>query len=169
MGGLLRFRGNALFALARDSLPAVDSSAVDARKELEDVLRSACASYIGATVAALAGPLQALALKGKAFVGKPPAALAAQPFAAPERAAAAAEATLTAVEANLPQALAKMALYLDSPVTQSILYKPVAAQVVAAGRDVAALLQRAQHPREALEPASAALAKVGVAVRALSP
>ena len=71
-----------------------------------------------------------------------------QAFAAPERVAELVGRVRQALATSLPAAVAKMRLYLTSPATHAILFKPIKSNVAEAHGQLAALLQDGQYSDE---------------------
>lgn len=139
--------GSSLFSLSRDNpvlslvasgryLPTVSESTVDAKAELEGLLKAACEGFIARCRAVLiVAPLEALLGRHplpQPSAPRPPgsASSAASAFAAD------ACATLDGLLASSPPLVAalrrRLGLYLGSPVTATILFKPVREAVAGA-------------------------------------
>jgi len=148
-------RQNALLSLAKDGLPQVDEQCVDARKELEEALKSSCNHFIQKATSDLAEPLVAFSTKARALstaAASSPAradvvrpakttsplsldALKDQPFASSQRVGDAVATSAGLVALRLKPLVEKMLLYLDSAVTRSILFKPIQRRVLHATQD----------------------------------
>ena len=71
-----------------------------------------------------------------------------QAFASPERVAEVLARVRQALDTSLPTAAGAMRLYLPSPATHAILFKPIKSNVAEAHGQIAALLEREYTPEE---------------------
>ena len=169
-GGVFRFsRDNALLSLLSDGLPRVAERRVDAKAELETLLKAACEAFISRCRALLiCASLEAL-LKGS-VTGEvrtsPPllqstvqgsaggeSALATHAAAWMQEAGTLVDDLLTVSPPLLAGLRRRMGLYLGSPVTASILFRPLRD---AAGGAIAAVRARAHDCAGALVTSGAA-------------
>ena len=78
----------------------------------------------------------------------PPPQHPVQAFASPERVAEVLARVRQALDTSLPTAAGAMRLYLPSPATHAILFKPIKSNVAEAHGQIAALLEREYTPEE---------------------
>ena len=132
-------RDNAMLSLVAAGLPTVHESKVDAKADLEGLLKAACEAFIARIKAALiVGPLQALLSRHPLPAPQPPEVqagrqnIAALLAAFNRDAAASLDGLLTSAPPLLAGLRRRMGLYLGSPVTATILFKPVREDVSSA-------------------------------------
>ncbi|XP_078429535.1 sec34-like family protein [Wolffia australiana] len=140
-------------SLARSLSPRVLESQIDAKKDLEKILKTTCEEFIMFVTKLVVEPLLSFVAKASAvkvalsasgsdkkadpILAKP---LRTQAFAAPEKVAELPQKVGAAVDGDLCQAVEKLKLYLVNPSTQLILFKPVRTNVVEAYRQLQSLL-----------------------------
>lgn len=131
---LRRLDAEALVALISQGLPRVAEKQIDTKQELESLLKSACEAFIERAHALVSSPVEAVAgahpLPAAAAASEEGGA--AVPSVTPEAAAAFFASVASSLTALLPHFSAMLAalrrrlgLYLLSPLTASILFKPV--------------------------------------------
>eukprot|EP00271_Cylindrocystis_brebissonii_P007614 TRINITY_DN21191_c0_g1_i1.p1 TRINITY_DN21191_c0_g1~~TRINITY_DN21191_c0_g1_i1.p1 ORF type:complete len:848 (+),score=186.53 TRINITY_DN21191_c0_g1_i1:421-2964(+) len=165
------FRGQASFftltnstSLARLS-PRVTESMVDAKKDLEKILKMSCEQFIMSVTKLTVEPLLSFITKVTAVRvtsgtantprRRPDGAGAAeggggsgvrplreQAFATPEKVAEMVMRVDEALKVGLPEVVEKMRLYLQNSGTQAILFKPVKSNMMEAHGQVLALIQQ---------------------------
>jgi hypothetical protein len=157
---LLRFdTANGIFQLARDGIPGLQELSVDAKKDLDAVLKASCGGMKTSAVKMLLGPIDAFLAKVTAFVGEIPTTVsthaqtqantlaagegAAVPLLPPEtraliknqafmRAERIKEVLLSVQETAVqaaPELRDIMKLYVENSVARTILLKPVQQEV----------------------------------------
>eukprot|EP00934_Nitzschia_sp_Nitz4_P007198 Nitzschia sp. Nitz4//scaffold3_size479765//371062//373582//NITZ4_000156-RA/size479765-processed-gene-1.484-mRNA-1//1//CDS//3329550926//7188//frame0 len=115
---------NALVTLLREGV-SINEESVDSKRDLEDSLRSACNEFIDHTCKGIAGDVMSIV---EALLSA-----SATPTKDPKLQGGNVKAALSKTSDSATEACNKvtsqMALYLDSPATQSILLKPIAKKV----------------------------------------
>lgn len=146
---------NAVVQLLGKGAPRIAESQVDSKKELERALKSTCEAFIMHITKLTVEPLLSFitkitAARVAAQAAGPAGAkpLREQAFAAPERVAELVARVREALAGALPQAVAKMKLYLTNPSTHAILFKPIKSNVAEAHGQIAALLESEYGPEE---------------------
>ncbi|XP_017616734.1 conserved oligomeric Golgi complex subunit 3-like [Gossypium arboreum] len=148
-------------SLARTLSPRVLESQVDAKKELEKILKATCEEFIMAVTKQVVDPMLAFVTKVTAVkvalssgtqnqkrdsvMAKP---LKEQAFATPEAVAELVQKVHSAIQRELPVVIAKMKLYLQNPSTRTILFKPIKTNIVEAHIQIQSLLKAEYSPEE---------------------
>ncbi|XP_057537707.1 conserved oligomeric Golgi complex subunit 3 [Amaranthus tricolor] len=155
------FRGQAsLFdwsrssSLARNFSPRVLESQVDAKKELEKILKSTCEEFIMSVTKLIVDPLLSFVAKVTAvkvaFSSGSPSQklenvmvkpLKEQAFATPEKVSELVQKVSSTMQNELPNVINKMKLYLLNPSTRTILFKPIKTNILEAHTQVESLLK----------------------------
>ncbi|MEW5317182.1 MAG: hypothetical protein WDW38_008507 [Sanguina aurantia] len=156
---------NAVVKMLGAGGPRVLQYQVDSKKEVEKQLKAVCEAFIMALTKVAVEPLLSFITKvtavrvaanaaaAAAGLGQATRAAAAQPqsvllskplreqaFASSAKLLEMVQRVNTSLTTTLPTAVAKMRLYLDSPSTHAILFKPVKANIAEAHGQIAALL-----------------------------
>ncbi|KAK1266136.1 hypothetical protein QJS04_geneDACA009111 [Acorus gramineus] len=132
-------------SLARTLSPRVLESQIDAKKELEKILKSTCEEYIMSITKLVVDPMLSFVTKVTAVkvalssgsqdqkldsvLAKP---LKNQAFATPDKVAELILKVSAAVQQELPGVMAKMKLYIQNTSTRMILFKPIKTNIVEA-------------------------------------
>ncbi|TYH93083.1 hypothetical protein ES332_A13G228400v1 [Gossypium tomentosum] len=148
-------------SLARTLSPRVLESQVDAKKELEKILKATCEEFIMAVTKQVVDPMLSFVTKVTAVkvalssgtqnqkrdsvMAKP---LKEQAFATPEAVAELVQKVHSAIQRELPVVIAKMKLYLQNPSTRTILFKPIKTNIVEAHIQIQSLLKAEYSPEE---------------------
>lgn len=125
-------RDNPLLSLFAGGLPTIEESQVDSKRDLEHELKSACERFIRAATGMLVQPLVTFSEEVAAFRAAHGEGehLSTQPFATPSVVTKLLEEIRGMLQSGLPVVLEKIALYLENPVTRSILFKPVKTHIL---------------------------------------
>lgn len=129
---------NALITLMREGV-SVQESSVDSKRDLEDALRSACNDFIEHTSTSAAGDLLAMVEQCRA------AEIGSVPFNATmncDHVLQVLGKSKESIEAQLTEVSGNLNLYMDSPGTQSILFRPVLRKIGKSVEDVRKLLSQ---------------------------
>lgn len=137
---------NGLLALATKGAPRVVESHLDSKKELEKLLKSTCEAFIMSTTKLAVEPMLSFITKVTAVrvygdKGNSTQPLREQAFATPEKVAEMVAMVNAALKEQLPSTVAKAKLYLTSPSTRAILFKPIKSNIAEAHGQIAALLE----------------------------
>ncbi|KAE8678725.1 hypothetical protein F3Y22_tig00111402pilonHSYRG00160 [Hibiscus syriacus] len=148
-------------SLARTLSPRVLESQVDAKKELEKSLKATCEEFIMAVTKQVVDPMLSFVTKVTAVkvalssgtrnqkinlvMAKP---LKEQAFATPEAVTELVQKVHSAIQQELPVVIAKMKLYLQNPLTRTILFKPIRTNIVEAHIQIQYLLKAEYSPEE---------------------
>eukprot|EP00899_Mesostigma_viride_P023426 jgi/Mesvir1/4268/Mv22228-RA.2 len=150
---------NALLALLAQGGPRVMENMVDSKKELEKHLKLTCEAYIMSVTKLVVEPMlsfitkvTAVRVASSSATGKP-RSLREQAFASPAKLTEMVDKVRDALKGALPEVLSKMKLYLHSPSTRSILFKPIKTNILEARQQIASLLAEEYGPedREAVQ------------------
>ncbi|XP_074280825.1 conserved oligomeric Golgi complex subunit 3 isoform X2 [Silene latifolia] len=141
-------------SLARTFSPRVLESEIDAKKELEKILKVTCEEFIMSVTKLVVDPLLSFVAKVTAVkvaisagnqnqkhesvMSKP---LKEQAFATIEKVAELVQKVGSAMQQELPRVIEKMKLYLSNPSTRTILFKPIKTNIVEAHTQVLSLLK----------------------------
>lgn len=142
---------NALLVIASRGAPRIVESFVDSKKELEKQLKTVCEAYIMSVTKQIVEPMlsfitkvTAVKLSG-AYEG---VSLREAAFATPDKIADIAARVLKSLNEDLPSCAAHMRLYLRSPNTREILFKPIKSNIAEAHGQIAALLESHYLPED---------------------
>ncbi|GMH13761.1 hypothetical protein Nepgr_015602 [Nepenthes gracilis] len=141
-------------SLARTLSPRVLESQIDAKKELEKSLKATCEEFIMSVTKLIVDPLLSFVAKvtavkvpisssvqnqkAESVVAKP---LKEHAFASPEKVAELVQKVIAALQQELPQVIEKMKLYLQNPLTRTILFKPIKTNILEAYTQVQSLVK----------------------------
>ncbi|KAH9619484.1 hypothetical protein KSS87_019429 [Heliosperma pusillum] len=141
-------------SLARTFSPRVLESEIDAKKELEKILKVTCEEFIMSVTKLVVDPLlsfvaKVTAVKVAISSGNPnqkPESVMSKPlkeqaFATIEKVAELIQKVGSAMQQELPRVIEKMKLYLSNPSTRTILFKPIKTNIVEAHTQVLSLLK----------------------------
>lgn len=149
-------RGQASFFGSSNSFsrfsPRVTESHIDAKKELEKSLKATCEAFIMSITKSAVEPFlsfltKVTAVKVTQGAGKsdapaaPGRSLREQAFATPSKLAEMVEKVQESLNSDLPQVVASMKLYLQSPSTQAILFRPIKSNILEAHSQVLKLVE----------------------------
>ncbi|MQM18325.1 hypothetical protein Taro_051316, partial [Colocasia esculenta] len=150
-------------SLARTFSPRVLESQIDAKKELEKILKTTCEEFIMSVTKLVVEPMLSFVTKASAVkvalssstqdrksdsvLAKP---LKTQAFATPDKVAELIQKVGTTIQQDLCRVISKMKLYLQNPSTQMILFKPIKTNIVEAHMQLKALL-RAEYSEEEIQ------------------
>ncbi|CAA6658710.1 unnamed protein product [Spirodela intermedia] len=150
-------------SLARTLSPRVLESQIDAKKELEKILKTTCEEFIMSVTKLVVEPLLSFVAKASAVKvalstsspeGKSDSILAkplkSQAFATPDKVAELIQKVGAAIEEDLRRAIEKLKLYLVNPPTQMILFKPIRTNIVEAHLQLQSLL-KAEYSEEEIQ------------------
>ncbi|KMT03429.1 hypothetical protein BVRB_8g191140 [Beta vulgaris subsp. vulgaris] len=148
-------------SIARTFSPRVLESQVDAKKELEKILKSTCEEFIMSVTKLIVDPLLSFVAKVTAVkislssgsqnqkfetvMAKP---LKEQAFATPEKVSELVQKVSAMIQQELPRVIQKMKLYLLNPSTRTILFKPIKTNILEAHTQVQSLLKSEYSPEE---------------------
>ena len=133
---------NAVFQLMSSARPRIQKMRVDSKKELEKRLKAACESFIMAVTKLTVEPMLSFITKVTTTrVANTKKQLKDHAFATPSKLVEIVTAVNGAMGADLPEAIRKMKLYLKSPGTQSVLFKPIKSNIAEAHGQIAGLLE----------------------------
>eukprot|EP01041_Mallomonas_annulata_P006587 gene6587-13326_t len=144
----LRLDGNnAFLQIAREGLPGLRETQVDGKRELDVVLKNACASLKTSAVRTLLGTVEAFLAKVTAFVGEIPGnnngtsagtgagtgtwsvaasrGLQGQAFMRPDRVKELLQTVEHSMAGSCPELRNTLQLYIENPVARAILLKPI--------------------------------------------
>ena len=135
--------------------PRVKVTLVDSKKQLEAELKAACDGFIALATKIAVGPLLELlrrlspwtaALRG---LGRsaPPRALRLESFGTPDAVVAVLADVQRRMATSLDLLLSQMRAYLDNPVTQTILFRPVRNAIASGTAEVRSVISEAQGYR----------------------
>ncbi|KAK9697401.1 hypothetical protein RND81_08G036100 [Saponaria officinalis] len=150
-------------SLARTFSPRVLESEIDAKKELEKILKVTCEEFIMSVTKLVVDPLLSFVAKVTAVkvsvssgnqnqkhgsvMSKP---LKEQAFATTEKVAELLQKVSSAMQQELPRVVEKMKLYLSNPSTRTILFKPIKTNILEAHSQVLSLL-KSEYSTEEIE------------------
>lgn len=149
-------------SLARTFSPRVLESQVDAKKELEKILKTTCEEFIMSVTKLIVDPLLSFVAKVTAVkvavssgtnqkletvMAKP---LKEQAFATPEKVSELVQKVSSMIQQELPSVIKKMKLYLLNPSTRTILFKPIKTNILEAHTQVRSLL-KSEYSAEEIE------------------
>ncbi|XP_021756744.1 conserved oligomeric Golgi complex subunit 3-like isoform X2 [Chenopodium quinoa] len=148
-------------SLARTFSPRVLESQVDAKKDLEKILKATCEEFIMSVTKLIVDPLlsfvaKVTAVKATVSSGsqnqkletvraKP---LKEQAFATPEKVSELLQKVNSTIQQELPSVIGKMKLYLLNPSTRTILFKPIKTNILEAHTQVQSLVKSEYSPEE---------------------
>mmetsp|Transcript_3843 Transcript_3843/g.9758 ORF Transcript_3843/g.9758 Transcript_3843/m.9758 type:complete len:775 (+) Transcript_3843:95-2419(+) len=133
---------NAVFQLMNTVRPRVHKMHVDSKKDLEKRLKASCESYIMAVTKLAVDPMLSFITKVTATkVANTKKPLKDHAFATPSRLVEIVKTVAEALESNLPEAIRKMKVYVNSPNTQTVLFKPIKSNIAEAHGQIARLLE----------------------------
>jgi hypothetical protein len=120
-------RDNALVSFVASSLPTVSEVKQDAKAELESLLKTACERFIAAAKTLVVGPLVQFLAAHPVPTSDPPNPVQ---FVAKfiQHARGSADAAHTCAVQSLPSLRRRMGFYLSSPITATVLFKPIREQ-----------------------------------------
>jgi len=170
-------QSNALLAAARSGLPSLLESRVDARRDLDGVLKDGCAQLKGTALQIVLAPVENYLAKASAFCGDIPIAVPEQwsmeagagPVTAPTQQALVGDAAAKLAKQSFVKAarlaevtteaeaaargadglLLVMDMYMENPVARAILLRPVAQECTAAYRKLEVVVRTCVEEREA--------------------
>jgi conserved oligomeric Golgi complex subunit 3 len=140
---MLRFdAGNAFLQLAWDGIPGMQETEIDAKRDLDNVLKSACSSMKQNAIKGLLGPLDSFLAKVTAFVGEIPIAapgdsklnlsenasfksLKNQAFTRPDRIKEMLDTAVVSISKSTDDLRTTLQLYVENAVARAILLKPI--------------------------------------------
>lgn len=143
---MLRFdAGNAFLQLAWEGVPGMHETEIDAKRDLDNVLKTACSSMKQSAIKTLLGPLDGFLAKVTAFIGDIPisdiperrgsegtllqssasGSLKSQAFIRTERVKEMLDSAMQSVVLNTPELRLTMQQYIENTVARAILLKPI--------------------------------------------
>uniref|UniRef100_A0A803M8V6 Conserved oligomeric Golgi complex subunit 3 n=1 Tax=Chenopodium quinoa TaxID=63459 RepID=A0A803M8V6_CHEQI len=150
-------------SLARTFSPRVLESQVDAKKDLEKILKATCEEFIMSVTKLIVDPLLSFVAKVTAVKAtissgsqnqkletvraKP---LKEQAFATPEKVSELLQKVTSTIQQELPSVIGKMKLYLLNPSTRTILFKPIKTNILEAHTQVQSLV-KSEYSAEEIE------------------
>jgi hypothetical protein len=168
---------NALLAAARSGLPSLLENTVDARRDLDGVLKDGCAQLKGIALQIVLAPVENYLAKASAFCGDIPIAVPEQwsmeagagPVAAPTQQALVGDPAAKLVKQSFVKAarlaevitdaeaascgvaglLLVMDMYMENPVARAILLRPVAQECTVAYRKLEVVVRTCVEERDA--------------------
>ena len=142
---------------AMSTAPRVKVTLVDSKKQLEAELKAACDGFIALATQIAVGPLLELLRRVSPWTGElrglgrgrsaPPRALRLESFGAPSAVVAVLADVQRRMADSLGLLLSQMRAYLDNPVTQTILFRPVRNAIASGTAEVRSVISEAQGYR----------------------
>ncbi|CAI5469742.1 unnamed protein product, partial [Closterium sp. Yama58-4] len=136
--------------------PRVTESHIDAKKELEKLLKSTCEQLIMSVTKLTVEPILSFITKGQLSLSRPGGGmqqqqeeegahagqrlLREQAFASPEKLAQVVKQVDEALKVSLPEVVANMALYLPHAATRAILFRPIKSNILEAHAQLQSLV-----------------------------
>ena len=174
--------GNAFLQLALEGTPDLQETEIDAKRDLDNVLKTSCSSLKQNAIKLLLGPLDAFLAKVTAFVGEIPMSnfneqrapedqqkvttnasfqsLKSQSFVRPERIKEMLDNAITAVQQSTPELRSAMQLYVENAVSRAILLKPIQQETEQCKRKMETILEACIDPGEPQKELGALLASI---------
>eukprot|EP00516_Mucochytrium_quahogii_P013590 CAMPEP_0203804922 /NCGR_PEP_ID=MMETSP0100_2-20121128/13897_1 /ASSEMBLY_ACC=CAM_ASM_000210 /TAXON_ID=96639 /ORGANISM=" , Strain NY0313808BC1" /LENGTH=299 /DNA_ID=CAMNT_0050713281 /DNA_START=900 /DNA_END=1800 /DNA_ORIENTATION=+ len=130
-GNIFSRQNNALVDLVSRGVPSILENQIDCKRDLESQLKLACESFIVRTYEQALAQLIAFLQRASKPLSDQTQVFQEQPFAKPDRVLALLNQCATDVPQMLRDILKSMTLYLANAQTQSILFKPIKANIFA--------------------------------------
>eukprot|EP00051_Salpingoeca_urceolata_P020682 m.313375 g.313375 ORF g.313375 m.313375 type:complete len:885 (-) comp19663_c1_seq8:26-2680(-) len=136
-------RTNAFLGLLLDGAPNVRESHIDSRRQVDEELKDVCQAFIRDTAKLLTAPLKSFCARVHTLPTDKQPQLKTQPWGQPDRIRAVVQEAFAVLRKQLPELAQELALYLDSPDTERILFTPIKAAVLEAFKDLSDVVDKA--------------------------